>query len=146
MEENDRSGSTDLNRRRFCQACIGGMGVASGIAVAYPVVAFLGSPTNLEGTQTVKVPIADLTEDQARYLDWQGQQVVLLYTGRTPKAFSASCTHLGCIVAWDNIKHEFHCPCHGAAFDDQGHVISGPVSKALPAVPFKIADGNIVFG
>lgn len=142
----DVNDPAECNRRRFCQCCIGCMGAASAAAVGYPVVQFLGSPVNLAGSQTVRVPIADLSEDQARYLDWQGQQIVLVFTGKKPKAFSASCTHLGCIVAWDNVKHQFHCPCHGAAFDDQGQVVGGPVSKALPAVPFKIEEEHVVFG
>lgn len=134
------------SRRRFCELCIGGMGVASGCAVAYPVIAFLGRPTSVAGAQAVKVPVAELSEDQARYLDWQGQQVVVLYTGKVPKVFSASCSHLGCLVAWDNIKHMFHCPCHGAAFDDQGRPVAGPVSKPLESVPFQIVEGNVVVG
>jgi cytochrome b6-f complex iron-sulfur subunit len=145
METNE-AGDAPPSRRRFCEACIVGMGVASAGAVAYPVAAFLGRPLNLQGTQQVRVPLADLSEDQARYVDHDGQQIVVLFTGRVPKVLSASCSHLGCIVAWDNVKHIFRCPCHGAVFDDQGKPVSGPVSKALESVPFQVAEGNVVIG
>jgi Rieske Fe-S protein len=120
------------------------MGAAATGAVAYPVVAFLGRPVSLQGSQQVQVPVAELSEDQARYVEREGQQLVILYTGRVPKVLSASCSHLGCIVAWDNVKHVFRCPCHGAVFDDQGKPVSGPVSKPLESVAFQVVEGNIV--
>jgi Rieske Fe-S protein len=136
----------DSTRRQFVQVCIAGCGTASAGAVCYPVVSFLGRPTRVETAQTVRVPLAELSEDQARYVDWQGLQVAVLYTGRQPKVFSASCSHLGCLVAWDSTKHVFHCPCHGAMFDDQGRPLSGPVSKPLASVPFQVIDGHVVIG
>ncbi|MCK6456354.1 MAG: ubiquinol-cytochrome c reductase iron-sulfur subunit [Phycisphaerae bacterium] len=146
MTQDEPTGSQKPSRRGFVELCIGAMGATSAGAVAYPVVAFLGRPASVEGVTTIKVPVAELQEDQARYVDWQGQQIVILYTGRTPKVLSASCSHLGCLVAWDNVKHVFHCPCHGAVFDDQGRPVSGPVSKPLAAVPFQLSEGNVVIG
>jgi cytochrome b6-f complex iron-sulfur subunit len=146
MPDGHPSDPAQVTRRGFVEACIGCMGVAAAGAVVYPVVRFLGRPTSLEGSQVVKVPLAELTEDQARYVDWQGQQIAVLFTQKTPKVFSASCSHLGCIVAWDNVKHLFRCPCHGAVFDDHGQPVSGPVSKPLATVPFQTVDGNIVIG
>src|SRR5262249_30369095 len=35
-------------------------------------------------------------------------------------AFSAACTHLGCIVQWKGNKRQFPCPCHGRIFDATG--------------------------
>jgi len=146
MHEETNESLSNPARRRFVELCIAGCGVASAGAVSYPVVAFLGRATSLEGSQTVKVPVAELSEDQARYVDWQGQQVVVLYTGRVPKVLSASCSHLGCLVAWDSTKHVFHCPCHGAIFDDQGKPLGGPVSAPLAAVPFQIVEEHVVIG
>jgi cytochrome b6-f complex iron-sulfur subunit len=146
MTESTDAGREDVSRRRFVELCIGGMGAASAGAVAYPVVSFLGRPASLQGAQALKVPIAELSEDQARYVDLQGEQIAILYTGKQAKAFNASCSHLGCLVAWDSLKHVFHCPCHGAVFDDQGRPVSGPVSKPLTPVPFREADGCLVIG
>lgn len=146
MTEMPQRPDDDPSRRRFVEACIVGMGVASAGAVTYPVVAFLGRPASVRAAQAVRVALGDLGEDQARYVEWQGQQVAIVNTGGTPKVLSASCSHLGCLVSWDNLKRVFHCPCHGAVFDDQGKPLSGPVSQPLTSIPFQVVDGHVVIG
>jgi nitrite reductase/ring-hydroxylating ferredoxin subunit len=32
-------------------------------------------------------------------------------------AFSALCSHLGCLVNYSNLKKEFICPCHAGRYD-----------------------------
>lgn len=61
-------------------------------------------------------------------------------------AFSPSCTHLGCLVKWDNIRKEFICVCHGGRFDVDGNVIAGPPPVPLERMPLDIRDGKVYVG
>ncbi|HLH84764.1 MAG TPA: Rieske (2Fe-2S) protein [Trebonia sp.] len=60
------------------------------------------------------------------------------------KAFSAVCTHVGCIcnkVANGTID----CPCHGSEFKiSDGSVVTGPAPAPLPARTIAISDGKIL--
>jgi nitrite reductase/ring-hydroxylating ferredoxin subunit len=56
---------------------------------------------------------------------WKG------YDG-TPHAVSASCTHKGCIVTWNNADQTWDCPCHGSIFSADGCVVHGPAVESLP--------------
>src|SRR5262245_48011865 len=61
----------------------------------------------------------------------------------TFKAFSAVCTHQGCIVA--QVKdNTIACPCHGRQFNAaNGEVKQGPASQALREVNIKV-DGTAI--
>ncbi|MEU6313420.1 Rieske (2Fe-2S) protein [Streptomyces sp. NPDC047014] len=62
------------------------------------------------------------------------------------KAFSAQCTHSGCVL--DKIvEGEGNCPCHGSRFDvATGQVLRGPAAQPLPEVPVKAENGRLVAG
>lgn len=62
------------------------------------------------------------------------------------KAFNAKCTHLGCIVKWNESKGVFICPCHNGIFDTNGNVVSGPPPRPLGKVAVQVNQGKIYVG
>ena len=82
---------------------------------------------------------------------WGGKKVILsgsaLLIIRMPneyRAYSAICTHLGCIVDWDSSKQKIICPCHAGTFDTNGSVVSGPPPRSLPSYPVKVVNGRLM--
>jgi len=47
------------------------------------------------------------------------------------EVISLSCTHQGCTVH-QRSDGAFHCPCHGAIYDESGRVLRGPAQRNLP--------------
>jgi carotenoid phi-ring synthase / carotenoid chi-ring synthase len=69
-----------------------------------------------------------LSNDQWEYFG-AGDTAYAIPQGK-PEAISLSCTHQGCTV--HQSETEFHCPCHGAAYDASGKVLRGPAQQNLP--------------
>ncbi|MBE9586664.1 FAD-dependent oxidoreductase [Mucilaginibacter sp. JRF] len=49
-------------------------------------------------------------------------------------ALSPVCTHAGCIVNWNGEEKSWDCPCHGARYDIDGKVLTGPATLNLATI------------
>jgi len=76
---------------------------------------------------------------------YQAAQVVVTQpTAGQYKAFSAICTHVGCICN-QVANGTINCPCHGAKFKiTDGSVVTGPAPTALAVKTITVTDGKIL--
>lgn len=103
-----------------------------------PVSDFAGASAPVQRTATVEQRDGwrSVVSDKVVYVtkDPNGQLRVL----------SAVCPHLGCSVQWVNSRHEFVCPCHGAAFGTDGTKLGGPTPRAMDSLDTSVRDGHLM--
>ncbi|KAE8660926.1 Cytochrome b6-f complex iron-sulfur subunit [Hibiscus syriacus] len=58
--------------------------------------------------------------------------------------YNAVCTHLGCVVPFNQAENKFICPCHGSQYNDQGRVVRGPAPLSLALAHTNVEDGGKV--
>lgn len=125
-------------RRGFLDWLLGICSGITGVAMAIPGVMYMWPAARGGGAENVEIEGAsDMPVGQSRTMQVGGRAVVVVRKRTGFKAFSASCTHLGCLVVWDSSRSEFLCPCHAAVFDEDGGVVSGPPPAPLPEYKIK---------
>ena len=90
---------------------------------------------------------ATLAPGQAvQFNDNQGQPAWLIReTSGAFRAFSAVCTHAGCVVGVGG--GQFICPCHGGSYSlSTGAVLGGPPPSGLTPIPVHVTGGVVRLG
>lgn len=83
-----------------------------------------------------KRPIENLRPGEGAIVEHDGVQVAAARDeDGTLHAVSARCTHLGCLVNWNNAERSWDCPCHGSRFGIDGTVLEGPAVHRLERKP-----------
>ncbi|PQA55093.1 FAD-dependent oxidoreductase [Siphonobacter curvatus] len=99
--------------------------------VAYRFVADRFSTEELDS-------LDQLQNDSGMVAEFSGQKVAIY---KDPSgdihAVSPVCTHTHCIVNWNNSEKSWDCPCHGARFDTDGTVLTGPARRNLEPIELK---------
>jgi thiosulfate dehydrogenase [quinone] large subunit len=77
------------------------------------------------------------------FTDNSGTPALLVHeTSGEFRAFSAVCTHAGCLVGYQS--GDFFCPCHGGRYSGlTGAVIAGPPPTPLQQVQVSVSNGEV---
>ena len=146
---------TAINRRRALTG-------SAAIAVGVPVLAACGSddePTATDASSSAPSPSDDSPSGSSTdepqggggalasaadvpvggcFVVASAKVVVTQPTEGDFKAFSAVCTHQGCVVE-SSSDGEIPCPCHGSRFSlADGSPVSGPATSALSPVEITV--------
>jgi Rieske Fe-S protein len=117
------------------------------IGVAGPVLAACGgddapSTTPTGGSSADAIAVADVPVSGGLIL--QTEKVVITQPAAGDfKAFTAVCTHMGCLVnqVVDNV---IRCPCHNSTYDaSTGEPTGGPAPRALAPVDITVEGDQI---
>jgi glycine/D-amino acid oxidase-like deaminating enzyme/nitrite reductase/ring-hydroxylating ferredoxin subunit len=82
-----------------------------------------------------------IAEGGGEVVKWKGERVAIYKTeGGAIHACSPVCTHMGCIVHWNDAEKSWDCPCHGSRFNHDGQVIQGPANEDLKKVDLNTVD------
>lgn len=151
---------SDINRRKFMEIGIFAItGTIAAVSTAALARFAVGPSFEKEQAKWIEIDSEDVQDEADGFarvvLEYETKDGwltdnarALAYVKRTKEnaviAISAGCTHLGCIVTWDEEQKIFKCPCHDGRYDADGIVISGPPPAPLKRHKTKIEDGKIL--
>ena len=136
-----------INRRQFTNLLLSGGLIGWLASVLYPVISFLKPPKVPEANvQSVKAGAAsDFNDNTGQIVKFGRKPVIVIRTQSGDfRAFSAVCTHLGCIVQYRPDLKEIWCACHNGLYDLKGRNVSGPPPKPLEEYAVNVVQGEIL--
>lgn len=76
--------------------------------------------------------LKQIENDNGAIIEINGENVGI-YKDTQGKIYAVkpNCTHLGCLLTWNNLDKTWDCPCHGSRFDYRGRNIYEPAIKDL---------------
>jgi cytochrome b6-f complex iron-sulfur subunit len=130
-------------RRLMAYAWMGAAAIVMGELI-FGTFAFLWP--RRKGTKVETVFIAGKVTDfkVGEIIPFRKERTFILRTEGGFLAISAICTHLHCIVNWNEVLKKFECPCHGAKFNLNGEVLEGPPPRPLDLYKLQLVAGNVV--
>ena len=138
-----------INRREFFSTALAALGITfAGGTGLYGIGRYLIPPKKPERYRDVLIASLDEVPEGKtfEFKDLDGRKAMLVNLGDSKyKAFSAVCTHLGCMIKWVPGEKVFHCPCHDGYFDSSGSVISGPPPRPLDEFKVTVKEDKFLY-
>ncbi len=128
--------SPQLDRRGFINWFLGTSVGALAASIMFPVFRFLSPPDVPEAT-TNQVEAGPANEaiflaNGFKIVRFGQEPVIVVKVAEGDfRAFSATCTHLDCIVTYQQDRSRIFCNCHNGVFDLNGRNVAGPPPKPL---------------
>lgn len=93
----------------------------------YPFYYLKDKISSAEGTS-----LGDVKPGEGKILKLDGQRLAVYRDshGKVTR-LSPACTHMGCVVHWNDADSTWDCPCHGSRFRATGEVLAGPAESPL---------------
>ncbi len=146
----------ETGRREFIKKSLYGVLAIFGLGFLIPGLKVL-YPVSDRKKELVFFPL--ISEDDVPRAGVKKTELLFTVAGRERKTrvfivstpdnlvvFSATCSHLGCLVNYHKDKREFICPCHGGRYDLTGKNIAGPPPAPLTKLPIRQEKGMILVG
>jgi len=121
-------------RREFLDYLLGTSVGATLLAILYPIVKFMVPPTIAESAQNsvVAAKTSEIAADSGKIFKFGNKPGILVRTATGElKAFSATCTHLDCIVQYRPDMKMILCACHNGQYNLNGQNVAGPPPRPL---------------
>ena len=107
----------------------------------YPITKFIFFSDNPD--IKLSLPLKNIN-DGITYLK---QNQIFIYKIKDQLAiYDSHCTHMGCILNFNNQTNQFNCPCHKSRFDIDGTKLRGPAKRNLDKVAFKVKNKTLYIG
>ncbi len=75
---------------------------------------------------------SELERGEARVVKQDGEKLAIFHDEHGKfHTISPVCTHLQCVVHWNKTEKSWDCPCHGARYNIDGEMITGPADRDL---------------
>ncbi len=137
----------EVTRREFARYVVLGAG---SMAVANAgLAAWTQLRTINVGEPRLVIDAAELAVGEThlfRYPTESDPAILLRVDDTTVVCFSQKCTHLGCVVYFQEEENRWHCPCHEGNFEPlTGAVISGPPTRPLGRIEVEIREDGMIW-
>ncbi|MEX2573889.1 MAG: (2Fe-2S)-binding protein, partial [Balneolaceae bacterium] len=79
--------------------------------------------------------LANIAPGEGQVVEKNGEKIAVYKNDEGHlSSCSAVCTHMACIVHWNNAEKTWDCPCHASRFSPDGTVLEGPAYNPLRPV------------
>lgn len=135
------------SRRTFLDYLVGSSAVATLGAIVYPIFKFITPPHIIESTENsvIAAKLAEVPKNSGKIFKFGNKPGILVRTDSGElKAFSATCTHLDCIVQYRPETKQILCACHNGQYNLNGKNIGGPPPRPLEEFQVNTRGDDIV--